>query len=204
MAKLSLKSALFFMLLFTLISCGKSNTKLVLNTSEGVENINKLLKSEFDLEKEITSLSITNNSRTSNEVEQVTIAFTENNKNTIWFYSFAMAKLFKPKSKEKSKKEAVKMLKLKEFNTSEIITYFNKAVEMVKKETDEFENFQLGNYYMEVNQNTNKIEQQFDLLATKNSNKTSFYGKRLEGNIFSFSFKTEDKKLTSTSGLDVF
>lgn len=204
MKKTKLNPALFFMLLFALISCGKSNSKLVLNTNEGVESINKLLKSEFDLQKEITSLSIVNKGRISNEVDQITIEFTENNKNAIWFYSLTIGKLFKPESKEKSKKEIVKMLKLKEFNISKILPYFNEAAEMVKKETGEFENFQLGNYYMEVNQNTNKIEHRFNLLATKNNNKTSFYGKRLEGNIFSFSFKTEDKKLVSINGLDVF
>lgn len=195
----------FFLIL--LISCGVGNNgKIVLNTEKGLDKVKKLLKNEFGENKEITSLSFSNKNADSNELDQITISFTENSNDAIWFYSFTMNKLFKPEQTTKSK-SGKKMRALKEFKTDEILTHFNNAVAIVTKETNEFKNFQLGRYSMDVNQNSSKIEHRFQLQADKKDDKTSFYGTRLDinKNRFNFSFRTNEKgELICTEGIPKF
>lgn len=196
--------AYLFLLLLT--SCGGGNGVLTLNTQEGLNKVKKLLKNEFGESKEITSLSFSNKNADSNELDQITISFTENNNDAIWFYSLTTNKLFKPEQTTKSK-PGKKMLALKEFKVDEILTHFNNAVAIITKETDEFNNFQLGSYSMDVNQNSSKIEHSFQLQADKKDDKTSFYGKRVDinKNKFSFSFRTDESgQLICTEGIPKF
>ncbi|SDH49097.1 hypothetical protein [Winogradskyella thalassocola] len=203
MNKIGHKTSALIMMFCILMSCGESNSKIILNTKEGIESIKELLQKEFDENKAITRLSISNKNRTSNEVDQITIMFVENDMNVMWFYSLTTAKLFKPESKAKHNTPH-KALKIKEFNIDKIRSYFNKAVTMITTETDEFNNFQIGSYDMDINQDSNKIEHFFKIYANKTDEKTSFYGKRIKGNMFSFSFKTDKNGSLSSKDLDVF
>jgi len=175
----------------TLISCGKKGTnKMVLNTKEGVSEIKKIIEDNFELEKEIYTLSFSNKSRDLNEVEQISIQFIKDGKISLWFYTTLMDKLFKPEPTKNSSTR--KMLKLKSFKVEDILLYFNKAIVLVEKETKEFENYRLEGFDMSVDEKSGKIIHSFSLLADKTTKSTSFYGKRIgNSNVFKFSFRTD-------------
>ena len=206
MRKIALKITTLFSILILVMSCGgNSSNKLALETKDGVESLSSLLEKQFDLNKEIKTLSISMNGRTSNDIDQITIFFTENNKKAMWFYSITMAQLFKPKITSTGNEQPAKMKALKEFNVNAIPTYYADAIAIIEKETDEFTNFRLNSYDLNATNNANIIEHSFTLLAEKINNTTSYYGERLEGNIFSFKFSTDKKQaLICTKGLDVF
>lgn len=204
MVKQVLKTSSVFMLLMLLMSCGESNSKVILNTEDGIDKVKNIIQDQFEQSKKVKSLSISNRTITSNEVNQITIHFVENNKNAIWFYETNMAKLFKPDPTENNKGQ-VKMIELNKFNLDNILIYFDEAVALVTKETDEFNNFQLGSYYIDVDQTSGALLYSFDLRATKTDNGTSFYGKRIEENLFNFSFNTNKQGvLNCRNGLDIF
>ena len=195
-------------LLLVFSSCGNgTNGSIELSTKEGVSEIKKIVEDQFGLDKEVYSLSISNKSDNSTEVEQVPIMLLEDGKSSMWFYSALMNKLFKPESSIKET-DKTKALKLKEFNLDHITANFKKAVDLIEKETKEFNNYRLeGSYSMTVDQETGKINESFNLFADKIDVKgNSFYGKRIaDTDMFKFSFKTDEKgELLSTEGLNVF
>ncbi|PCE65774.1 hypothetical protein [Sediminicola luteus] len=204
MIKSSLKSILFIALYLSLINCSGGSSEIVLHTQEGIDNLNKLLKSEFDLEKEITSLSISNLNSNSPKVDQITIFFVENNMMDMWFYSITTSKLHKPDPKEKSDFQP-RSQKIKDLNTAKILTNYKEAVAMITNTTDEFANFYIYGYEIQVNKDSDTTEHSFDVYAEKTSKGVSYYGKRLVENKFKFSFDTDKSgQLICTDGLDVF
>ncbi|TVZ10624.1 hypothetical protein JM80_3177 [Cellulophaga sp. RHA_52] len=195
-------------LLLVLSSCGKGTSgTIVLSTKEGVSEIKKIVEDQFGLDKDAYSLTISNKSLNSIEVEQVTVMLAEKGKSSMWFYSTLMNKLFKPESGVKET-DNTKAVKLKDFNVDNILANYNKAIVLIEKETKEFNNYRLeGSYSMIVDQKTGKINESFNLFADKISTKeNSFYGKRIEdSNVFKFSFKTDENgALVATEGLNVF
>ncbi|APU10908.1 hypothetical protein [Cellulophaga lytica] len=195
-------------LLLVLSSCGKGTSgTIVLSTKEGVSEIKKIVEDQFGLDKDAYSLTISNKSLNSIEVEQVTVMLAEKGKSSMWFYSTVMNKLFKPESGVKET-DNTKAVKLKDFNVDNILANYNKAIVLIEKETKEFNNYRLeGSYSMIVDQETGKINESFNLFADKISTKeNSFYGKRIEdSNVFKFSFKTDENgALVATEGLNVF
>lgn len=195
-------------LLLVLSSCGKGTSgTIVLSTKEGVSEIKKIVEDQFGLDKDAYSLTISNKSLNSIEVEQVTVMLAEKGKSSMWFYSTLMNKLFKPESGVKET-DNTKAVKLKDFNVDNILANYNKAIVLIEKETKEFNNYRLeGSYSMIVDQKTGKINESFNLFADKISTKeNSFYGKRIEdSNVFKFSFKTDENgALVATGGLNVF
>ncbi|EWH14901.1 hypothetical protein KLA_00040 [Cellulophaga geojensis KL-A] len=195
-------------LLLVLSSCGKGTSgTIVLSTKEGVSEIKKIVEDQFGLDKDAYSLTISNKSLNSIEVEQVTVMLAEKGKSSMWFYSTVMNKLFKPESGVKET-DNTKAVKLKDFNVDNILANYNKAIVLIEKETKEFNNYRLeGSYSMIVDQETGKINESFNLFADKISTKeNSFYGKRIEdSNVFKFSFKTDENgTLVATEGLNVF
>ncbi|WP_349663290.1 hypothetical protein IZU89_11450 [Cellulophaga lytica] len=195
-------------LLLVLSSCGKGTSgTIVLSTKEGVSEIKKIVEDQFGLDKDAYSLTISNKSLNSIEVEQVTVMLAEKGKSSMWFYSTLMNKLFKPESGVKET-DNTKAVKLKDFNVDNILANYNKAIVLIEKETKEFNNYRLeGSYSMIVDQETGKINESFNLFADKISTKeNSFYGKRIEdSNVFKFSFKTDENgTLVATEGLNVF
>ncbi|AIM61043.1 hypothetical protein IX49_11100 [Cellulophaga lytica] len=195
-------------LLLVLSSCGKGTSgTIVLSTKEGVSEIKKIVEDQFGLDKDAYSLTISNKSLNSIEVEQVTVMLAEKGKSSMWFYSTVMNKLFKPESGVKEA-DNTKAVKLKDFNVDNILANYNKAIVLIEKETKEFNNYRLeGSYSMIVDQETGKINESFNLFADKISTKeNSFYGKRIEdSNVFKFSFKTDENgTLVATEGLNVF
>ncbi|WP_131248801.1 hypothetical protein [Aquimarina atlantica] len=191
-------------MLLLLTNCGSGNSEIVLHTQEGIDNLNKLLENEFDLEKEITSLSISNQNSYSPKVDQISIFFTEDNMKDMWFYSITTSKLHKPEPKEKSDYQP-KSLKIKDLNTAKILANYKEAVAMITNTTDEFANFYLNGYNIQVNQDSDIIEHSFNVFTEKTKNGVSYYGKRLVENKFKFSFGTDKSgKLICTDGLDVF
>ncbi|ADY30050.1 hypothetical protein [Cellulophaga lytica] len=195
-------------LLLVLSSCGKgASGTIVLSTKEGVSEIKKIVEDQFGLDKDAYSLTISNKSLNSIEVEQVTVMLAEKGKSSMWFYSTLMNKLFKPESGVKET-DNTKAVKLKDFNVDNILANYNKAIVLIEKETKEFNNYRLeGSYSMIVDQKTGKINESFNLFADKISTKeNSFYGKRIEdSNVFKFSFKTDENgALVATEGLNVF
>lgn len=200
--------SLFCVLLLVLSSCGKGTSgTIVLSTKEGVSEIKKIVEDQFGLDKDAYSLTISNKSLNSIEVEQVTVMLAEKGKSSMWFYSTVMNKLFKPESGVKET-DNTKAVKLKDFNVDNILANYNKAIVLIEKETKEFNNYRLeGSYSMIVDQKTGKINESFNLFADKISTKeNSFYGKRIEdSNVFKFSFKTDENgTLVATEGLNVF
>lgn len=200
--------SLCFVLLLVLSSCGKGTSgTIVLSTKEGVSEIKKIVEDQFGLDKDAYSLTISNKSLNSIEVEQVTVMLAEKGKSSMWFYSTLMNKLFKPESGVKET-DNTKAVKLKDFNVDNILANYNKAIVLIEKETKEFNNYRLeGSYSMIVDQETGKINESFNLFADKISTKeNSFYGKRIEdSNVFKFSFKTDENgTLVATEGLNVF
>ena len=176
---------------------------MVLNTKEGILEIKKTIENQFELEKEIYTLGFSNKSRDVNEVEQISIQFIKDGKITLWFYTTLMNKLFKPEPIKTSPNR--KMLKLSSFKVDDVLLYFNEAVVLVEKETKEFENYRLEGFDMEVDEKSGKIIHSFNLLADKTTKSTSFYGKRLEKNLFRFKFRTDKKGvLQCVEGLNVF
>ena len=195
-------------LLLVLSSCGKGTSgTIVLSTKEGVSEIKKIVEDQFGLDKDAYSLTISNKSLNSIEIEQVTVMLAEKGKSSMWFYSTLMNKLFKPESGVKET-DNTKAVKLKDFNVDNILANYNKAIVLIEKETKEFNNYRLeGSYSMIVDQETGKINESFNLFADKISTKeNSFYGKRIEdSNVFKFSFKTDENgTLVATEGLNVF
>lgn len=201
-------TSVFFVVLLSLLGCSSSggDSTIVLNDSEGIKKLNNVLKDQFDLKKEIKSINITNKTNPSNEVEQIAILFEENNQDAIWFYDTQLAKLFKPEPTGNSLSKS-KMLPLSAFHTEEILTFFNSAVILIQKETNEFENYQLNRYDMSIDEKSGKIVHVFDVIADKKGNGTSVYGKRINRNenAFNFRFSSDEKgELNCTSGLNIF
>lgn len=195
-------------LLLILSSCGNgASDSIELSTEKGITEIKKIVENQFGLDTEVYSLSISNKSNNSTEVEQVTIMLLEDGKSSMWFYSTLMNKLFKPESSVKET-DKTRALKLKDFKIDGILENFKKAIVLIEKETKEFNNYRLeGSYSMIVDQETGKINESFNLFADKISTKeNSFYGKRIEdSNVFKFSFKTDENgALVATDGLNVF
>lgn len=195
-------------LLLILSSCGNgASDSIELSTEKGITEIKKIVENQFGLDKDAYSLTISNKSLNSIEVEQVTIMLLEDGKSSMWFYSTLMNKLFKPESGVKET-DKTKTLKLKDFKIDGILENFKKAIVLIEKETKEFNNYRLeGSYSMIVDQETGKINESFNLFADKISTKeNSFYGKRIEdSNVFKFSFKTDENgALVATDGLNVF
>lgn len=195
-------------LLLILSSCGNgASDSIELSTEKGITEIKKIVENQFGLDTDVYSLSISNKSNNSTEVEQVTIMLLEDGKSSMWFYSTLMNKLFKPESSVKET-DKTRALKLKDFKIDGILENFKKAIVLIEKETKEFNNYRLeGSYSMIVDQETGKINESFNLFADKISTKeNSFYGKRIEdSNVFKFSFKTDENgALVATDGLNVF
>jgi len=188
------------------VSCGKAeNNNIILNTEEGLSKIKKIVKDQFGLDKKIFSFNISNKNTISNEVEQISIQFVENDMLSLWFYNTQMNKLFKPEP-TKSSLNKNKILELRAFNINDILTYFKQAIILVEKETKEFENFQLeGKYSMYIDETSGKIIHSFNLLANKTKKGTSFYGKRIRDNLFKFAFTTDKNgMLKNSEGLNIF
>lgn len=195
-------------LLLILSSCGNgASDSIELSTEKGITEIKKIVENQFGLDKDAYSLTISNKSLNSIEVEQVTVMLAEKGKSSMWFYSTLMNKLFKPESSVKET-DKTRALKLKDFKIDGILENFKKAIVLIEKETKEFNNYRLeGSYSMIVDQETGKINESFNLFADKISTKeNSFYGKRIEdSNVFKFSFKTDENgALVATDGLNVF
>lgn len=193
-------------IIVTLLSCGFSTSETVLlNTKKGVKKIDNILKTEFKELSKISSLTINTKNKTSNIVDQISVTFNKNNKNALWFYSFGLQKLFKSELDKNNHKEPTPSLKFSAFSIEDIIKNFNKSVEMVNEQTTEFTDFKLSSYAMDIDPESKNIIHSFTLIATKKDNKTSFYGKRIKDNVFSFDFFTNNKgKLVCKNGLNVF
>lgn len=195
-------------LFLILSSCGNgASDSIELSTEKGITEIKKIVEDQFGLDKDAYSLTISNKSLNSIEVEQVTVMLAGKGKSSMWFYSTLMNKLFKPESSVKET-DKTRALKLKDFKIDGILENFKKAIVLIEKETKEFNNYRLeGSYSMIVDQETGKINESFNLFADKISTKeNSFYGKRIEdSNVFKFSFKTDENgALVATDGLNVF
>ncbi|WP_299117067.1 hypothetical protein [uncultured Winogradskyella sp.] len=187
------------------MSCGENTaSKIALETNEGIVGLKSLIEKEFGLDKKAHTLSISMKGRTSSDIDQITIFFTENNKDGMWFYSMSTAQLLKPEPTDSTEPE-VKMKALSEFTIEAIPSYYDQAIAMIEKETNEFTNFRINSYDLNIEKNPNTITHRFTLLADKTDNKTSYYGTRLEGNVFSFKFATDENgTLKCSKGLDAF
>lgn len=204
-----MKSRLFdksYMLIFLfLVSCGGADYNATFSTEEGVVALKDKIEETFDTDKAISNLSISMQNFDSDSVEQISIFFPENNKNTLWFYSYATGQLHKPEAKEASK-NTQKTKKISAFSLDECYPNFKKAIALIENETDEFSNYHIYSYDMKVDQTSDKIDYNFTLLANKNEiSKPTFYGKKIYDHLYRFEFGTNaEGNLIATQGLDAF
>ncbi|MHA7058804.1 hypothetical protein ACWGOQ_0016385 [Aquimarina sp. M1] len=194
---------LFLLALFT--NCSGNSNAPILTTPEGLEAIKNKLENTFDKDKQIIRLSFHDRSNSLEIVGQFYIFFPENNKEQIWFYDYVTGQLYKPESKQ-DLKDKPKTKAVSAFNMDESSTYFNQAVALIEKETDEFSNYRIHRYEMSVDQTSGKITHYITLNTDKKTRKRTFYGKKIDNNyLYQFQFKTnEDGNLVATAGLDVF
>ena len=186
-----------------LISCGNSSTPSF-SSESGVEALKDKIEEIFGLDKAISSLSFSAQNFNTDAIEQINIFFPENNKNTMWFYSYTINQLYKPEAK-KVLKSIPKTKQISAFNITECHLNFKKAIALIEKETDEFSNYHIYSYDMNVDQTSGKIKHNFSVYADKKSLKPTFYGKKMGETLYQFKFGTNTEgNLVSTAGLDAF
>lgn len=195
----------YLLVFLFLFSCGSESSKASFSTEEGVAAIIDKIEETFDEDKQIASLSISMQNFDSDIVEQITIFFPENNKNTMWFYSYASGQLHKPEAKE-AVRSTPKTKKIGAFYLDQCYTNFNKAIALIENETDEFSSYRIYSYDITVDQTSGKIDYNFTLHADKKEiSKPTFYGKKIFDYLYRFEFGTNaEGTLISTQGLDIF
>ncbi|WP_103867536.1 hypothetical protein [Aquimarina sp. I32.4] len=194
--------SLFLLTLF--ISCSSNGNRPTFTTSAGIETLKDKLSDTFDKDKQISQIIFFSKNSTMDAIEQISIFFPENNKNTMWFYNYATGQLHKPEAKE-ILKSVPKTNAISAFNINECHVYFKEAIALIENETDEFSNYRVESYHMSTDQTSGKIMHSFTLNTDKKTMKRTFYGEKVNDHLYRFEFETnEDGKLIATHGLDAF
>ncbi|RZS99829.1 hypothetical protein [Aquimarina brevivitae] len=203
--KAKLHALLYTISLLTfLTSCSGNSATASVTSPEGISVLKEKLSETFDKDKQIDGLVFFSNNSTVDAIEQINISFPENNRSTMWFYSYATEKLHKPEAQQ-ILQQMPKTKALEEFNIDKCYTYFKEAVKLIEKETDEFSNYRIDSYAMSVNPTSGNIEHSLTLNTDKKSLKRTFYGKKVNDRLYRFKFKTnEEDVLIATEGLDAF
>lgn len=203
--KIELVHKSYVLIFLFLLGCGGAGSKATFSTEEGIAALKERMEETFDEDKQIASLSISMENFDSDTIEQITIFFPENDKNTMWFYSYATGQLHKPEAKE-ALESIPKTKKIGAFSLDECHPNFKKAIALIENETDEFSNYRIYAYDMTVDQTSGKIDYNFTLHANKNEiSKPTFYGKKIFDHLYSFEFGTNaEGNLIATQGLDAF
>lgn len=194
----------YVLVFLVLWSCGGASYNATFSTEEGVAALKAKIEETFEADKTITSLSIAMQTFDNDIVEQITIFFPENDKNIMWFYSYATSQLHKPEAKEALKSNP-KTKMIRDFSLDECYPNFRKAIALIENVTNEFSNYRINSYDMMVNQNSGEIDHNFIVFADKKSMKPTFYGKKIGDLLYRFSFNLNAKgTLVPTEGLDAF
>jgi len=194
----------YLLIFLFLLGCGGAGSKATFSTEEGIAALKDKIEETFNENKAITSLSIAMQTFENDIIEQVTIFFPENDKNTMWFYSYATGQLHKPEAKE-TLKSSPKTKKIGAFSLYECFPNFKKAIALIENETNEFSNYRVHSYDMTVDQNSGEIDHNFIVFADKKSMKPTFYGKKIGDQLYRFSFNfNATGTLIPTEGLDAF
>lgn len=202
--KTKLLNKSYLLVSLALLGCGGADYNATFSTEEGIASLKEKIEDTFFEDKPITSLSIAMQTFDNDIIEQITIFFPENDKNTMWFYSYATGQLYKPETKETLKSNP-KTQKISAFSLDECYPNFKKAIALIENETDEFTNYRINSYDMTVNQTSGKIEHNFIVFADKKSMKPTFYGKKIGDKLYRFSFNyNAEGTLMPTEGLDTF
>ncbi len=190
--------------LVLLVSCSGSSDTPTFTNMEGINALKTKLNDTFDKDKQVNGIGFLAQNTNVDAIEQINIYFPENNKNTLWFYSYATSQLHKPEATQELK-NVPKTNALSAFNIDECHTYFKDAIALIGNETDEFSNYRVNSYDMMVDQTSGKIKHVFTLNTDKKTAKRTFYGRKINDYLYQFQFETnKDGQLESTYGLDVF
>ncbi|WP_299781211.1 hypothetical protein [uncultured Formosa sp.] len=198
-------------LLLCLQSCGSSGSDTYhLNNAEELKGLKTNLIEQFGGDRAIHGMSLTTKDHLTSEFEMATITFLENNK--AYSQSFitgtygmkmeptAIQDAFQNESYFKDRQGKV-MVKDIDFNI--ILENYNKAIKMIEGTTDEFSNFHVKDFNINVS-NENKITVKFIIEGEKPNGETTYYGDRVRNtNTFQFEFETDkDNVLKCTEGLE--
>lgn len=198
-------------LLILLQSCGSGGSDTyLLNNAEGLKGLQTHLIEEFGGDRAVYGLGLTTKNHLTSEFEMATITYVENGKAYSQSYIIGpygvkvepaeMQDILKNESFFKDKKGKIK---IKDLDFTIILENYNKAIKMIESTTDEFSNFHMKDFNIDV-KNDNKVSVRFIIEGEKPDGKTTYYGERIRNtNTFQFEFKADENNvLKSTEGLE--
>ncbi|NRR92413.1 hypothetical protein HSX10_12620 [Winogradskyella undariae] len=208
--KTTLLASCAFLFIF-LQSCGSGGSDTyLLNNAEGLKGLQTNLIEEFGGDRAVYGLDLTTKDHLTSEFEMATITYVENGKAYSQSYITGpygvkiepteVKDIVKNESFFKDKKGKIK---IKDLDLTVILENYNKAIKMIESTTDQFSNFHMKDFNIDVT-NDNKVKVKFVIEGEKPDGKTTYYGERVRNtNTFQFEFKADENNvLKSTEGLE--
>ncbi len=179
-----------FFILIALVSCSFPSKKLTLNTKKDLKKIVKIINDKFGNKTKILLLELTTQNPQHPYFEQ---AIYQNKKDyIIYSYPYENVVREKPHLNNKNLKEVY----INEFDIDKFINLKEKAINyIISISNNNFSDFKVGEIrYVVVGKNEYKYY--FELIATKQNDKISYIGKKVDKykNLYRFSFFYNTKK----------
>lgn len=193
-----MKKTFFYLLMaasITLTSCGGGKATN-LNTPEGVKSVKQLVIEQFGGDTEVYSMLLSAEEDLSSDVGSIVIRYLKDDviySRQYMDFSAIPAKLNDEKKERIQGKTFTKnkqgKVKISDLNFDMITNNFNKAVELIGSE---YEDFQLNSFMFSVN-NKNEVSADFEIQATKAGEGTSMEGRNIVTNFYEFEFDVNEE-----------
>ncbi|WP_299781213.1 hypothetical protein [uncultured Formosa sp.] len=177
-------------LVLTLSSCGAD--ALVPKNLDNADDISKIkatVEEKLGADKMVNKLILRADDYLSSQFERAQITYIRDGKE--YSQDYFLKVVNDPKKSIIQRNLHDGAIKISEFNFEQIPPSFNKAVEIIKSETDEYHDFVMYEWEFVVDKN-NKVTSTFTLNGTKKSEGSHMEGKSIVTNYYEFEF-TFDK-----------
>ncbi|WP_179376049.1 hypothetical protein [Winogradskyella wichelsiae] len=174
----------------TLSSCGMDSlVPKNLNDADDIAEIKATVEEKLGADKMVNKLTLRADDYLSSQFERAQITYMRDGKE--YSQDYFLKVVNDPKKSMFQRNLHDGAIKISEFNFEQVPASFNKAVEMIKAETDEYHDFEMYEWEFVVDKN-NEITSTFTLNGTKKSEGSHMEGKSIVTNYYEFKF-TSDK-----------
>lgn len=190
----------FILVMLLITSCGSDKGTIRISTLEGLQAAKQLAMTSFGADLEVYRLEFYSKEDLNSDLGSITIKYLKDGKLFSRRYTtktnYAEATLEDEKllndafQKKFHIKNAQGKLKISDLDVDAIFSNVNKGVVLIEEEV-EIDNYQVREYYVEVDTKTNKISSDFEIHVTEPNNET-IEGRNIVTNFYEVEFMVDE------------